>query len=90
MPAYNTYHLNDRELEAMCVYLLALVGGPVTPAKEPTATPAADEPLAVPHPLKGKEQCLGCHASGSPAFPQVATHKGRTSDMCTLCHSSKD
>ncbi|MDP6509928.1 MAG: cytochrome c, partial [Dehalococcoidia bacterium] len=88
MPAYNTARLSDRDLEAMYAYLLAMAQGPTTPS-EPTATPIAGGPPAIPHPLEGRDQCLGCHASGAPDFPQVPEdHAARTNDICTNCHSA--
>jgi nitrate reductase cytochrome c-type subunit len=87
MPAYNTARLSDQDLEAMYAYLLTMAQGPATPS-EPTATPIAGGPPAIPHSLEGRDQCLGCHASGAPDFPQVPEdHAGRTNDMCSLCHS---
>ena len=81
MPAYTTSRLSDQELEAVYAYLQGLVGGA-------TPTPSAAGPPAIPHPLAGRDQCLGCHGSGSTAFPQVpGDHAGRTEDTCTLCHS---
>jgi hypothetical protein len=56
-------------------------GPPVTP------TPEVGGPPGVPHPLEGRAECLGCHASGVAGFPQVpADHAGRTDDTCVLCH----
>lgn len=53
-----------------------------TPAPAPTAGPSP-----IPHPVAGREACLACHASGSPAIPQVpADHQGRTEQTCNLCH----
>ncbi len=61
----------------------------VTATPTPTAAPAG--PPAIPHTLEGRDLCLGCHGSGSPAFPQVpADHAGRANETCTLCHSSTD
>ncbi len=56
------------------------------PATE-AAPPAA--PPNIPHPLEGRDDCLGCHGTGLAGFPQVpADHAGRTNDLCQGCHQS--
>lgn len=41
----------------------------------------------IPHPLEGRDNCLACHETGVAGAPQVpADHKGRTIEMCRMCH----
>jgi hypothetical protein len=51
-----------------------------------TATPAA-----VPHVVKGREQCAMCHGATS-AMPNIkkapANHQGIDNKNCTLCHTA--
>jgi hypothetical protein len=39
---------------------------------------------SIPHTLEGRSDCLSCHADNI-----LADHAGRTSAMCTGCHSPK-
>ncbi len=45
-------------------------------------------PPAIPHETEGRSECLMCHKPGAmknvPDIP--ASHAGRTSDMCPVCH----
>lgn len=55
---------------------------PSTPATEPTSSAPR-----IPHPLQGRDDCLACHATGVGGAPRLpASHAGRTSDTCRLCH----
>jgi Cytochrome c3 len=48
---------------------------------------AQETPPGIPHPLEGRDACLGCHEAGLAGAPQVpADHAGRTNDMCRVCH----
>ena len=54
----------------------------------PVQAQQAAKPPVIPHDKAGREQCLMCHGGameGIKAAP--ANHKGRTNDMCLLCHS---
>lgn len=42
-------------------------------------------PPVIAHPLQGRDDCLSCHAPGT-LLPFPDSHKGRTNDMCLLCH----
>ncbi|MBI2906189.1 MAG: HYR domain-containing protein [Chloroflexi bacterium] len=54
-----------------------------------TATPTAPAPPRIPHNLAGRSDCLACHASGAGGAPRPpASHAGRTSGVCLLCHVS--
>jgi cytochrome c551/c552 len=66
------------------VGVVALLGLPATALGQ-----AAAKPPAVKHDLKGKDNCLMCHAVGvMPAVPDVpATHKDRANETCTWCHA---
>lgn len=76
-------------------------GGPTSaPAEEPVIEkpvieepaveePAAGVPMAIPHTLEGRDDCLVCH--GEDAFKPFPTdHAGRTSDTCTGCHQAAE
>ena len=39
----------------------------------------------VPHPLKGMENCGGCHGTNG-ILPYPEDHSGRKDDSCTRCH----
>lgn len=43
---------------------------------------AGAEPM--PHPVEGREDCRACHGTGGQTLP--ADHKGRTNDVCQICH----
>lgn len=61
-----------------------------TPAPSPAPTPApapAATPMAVPHELEGRDNCLLCHQNGDQALR--ADHTGRPVDTCTSCHTSE-
>lgn len=48
---------------------------------------AQGTPPAIPHPLEGRDACLGCHETGLAGAPKVpADHAGRTNEMCRACH----
>jgi hypothetical protein len=48
---------------------------------------AQDTPPSIPHPLEGRDACLGCHEAGLAGAPQVpADHAGRTNEICRGCH----
>ncbi len=55
--------------------------------EEETVTVTAD-PMAIPHALEGRDDCLMCHESGGLAVPD--DHAGRTNETCTTCHKSAD
>ncbi len=47
------------------------------------------KPKVIPHDTAGRVECLTCHSGaieGIPAAP--ASHEGRESDTCLLCHSA--
>lgn len=51
------------------------------------AVVAQGTPPLIPHPLEGRDACLGCHESGVAGAPQVPEdHAGRTNDICRYCH----
>lgn len=55
--------------------------------QEPTATPGPAGPPRIPHPLKGRDNCLACHGTGVGGAPTVpADHTGRTIEVCRTCH----
>jgi nitrate/TMAO reductase-like tetraheme cytochrome c subunit len=72
---------------------------PPTPAPAPVTAPTATQqapvteaapaagaqPPAIPHSLEGRGDCLMCHGLEGPK-PFPADHKGRSKDMCTVCH----
>jgi hypothetical protein len=40
-----------------------------------------------PHPVEGRDDCLGCHEAGVAGAPRVAAdHVGRTNETCDQCH----
>jgi hypothetical protein len=55
---------------------------------------ATDSPMltaeakATPHPLEGREQCMMCHKAGAmePVPDAPASHEGRDTKYCALCH----
>jgi len=48
---------------------------------------AQETPPGIPHPLEGRDACLGCHEAGLAGAPQIpADHTGRTNEMCRACH----
>lgn len=49
--------------------------------------PDASSPPTINHTLQGREDCLSCHAVGA-LLPFPDSHKGRTNDMCLLCHKT--
>lgn len=58
------------------------------PAAEEPATPPAT-PVAIPHTLEGRADCLVCHQTGVGGASKIpADHSGRTNDACTTCHES--
>lgn len=57
-----------------------------TPPPQPTAA-SADVPPRIPHPLQGRDDCVACHGTGLGGAPKLpASHAGRTSQTCRLCH----
>ena len=48
----------------------------------------SDAPL-IPHELAGRDDCLMCHAPGAmdPVTDTPASHEGRASSHCQMCHS---
>jgi hypothetical protein len=55
---------------------------PTQPSPEPTSNIPR-----IPHPLEGRDDCLACHGTGLAGAPRVpASHVGRTSETCRLCH----
>lgn len=41
----------------------------------------------IPHPLEGRDNCLGCHETGVAGAPQIPEdHEGRTNETCRGCH----
>lgn len=41
----------------------------------------------IPHPLEGRDNCLGCHSNGTGGAPKPPPdHVGRTSSQCRNCH----
>lgn len=66
----------------------ATPGGPTsTPAPFATKVPPTPlpPPVAVPHSLQGRADCMYCHI-GNTYFSVPADHKRRTNDMCLGCH----
>lgn len=59
-----------------------------SPTAESGATPVpASNAPRIPHPLQGRDDCLACHATGVGGAPRLpASHAGRTSETCRLCH----
>lgn len=54
------------------------------------ATEAADRTApGNPHPKRGWEDCISCHAVDSGVKPAPADHEGRTNDVCQDCHRMK-
>lgn len=52
-------------------------------AEEPVTI--MEGPLAIPHTLEGRDDCVSCHGEGKfKPFP--ADHAGRTSELCRACH----
>jgi predicted CXXCH cytochrome family protein len=51
----------------------------------PVPTSAAVVPVAIPHPLGGREDCLLCHAKGT-VKPYPPDHEGRSKETCSVCH----
>jgi hypothetical protein len=48
---------------------------------------AQGTPPGIPHPLEGRDACLGCHETGLGGAPKVpADHAGRTNEICRGCH----
>ncbi len=59
---------------------------PSSEPAQPTAESTTTTPR-IPHPLEGRDDCLACHGTGAAGAPRVpASHAGRTSDTCRLCH----
>lgn len=49
---------------------------------------AQGNPPQIPHPLKDRERCLGCHDRGLQTVPQIPrSHKSYTVDLCRNCHT---
>ena len=72
--------LTARRLAPVIALLLVLLLVPALVA-------AQGGPPPIPHPLEGRDACLGCHEAGLAGAPKVpADHAGRTNDMCRLCH----
>ncbi len=62
------------------------VGQPASASPTATAVPSGGPPK-IPHNLEGRSDCLMCHGTGLMGAPTPpASHAGRTSDMCRLCH----
>jgi predicted CXXCH cytochrome family protein len=56
----------------------------------PAPTTAAGGIPQIPHPLEGRDACLACHQTGVGGAPKLlASHAGRTNDMCQGCHKQK-
>ena len=56
-----------------------------TSCHEVAANPSSFTYESIPHSIDGRENCLGCHASGtSEGVP--SSHQGRTNDTCITCH----
>lgn len=50
---------------------------------------AAAAPLAIPHELEGRGDCLVCHKLGTADAPRVPdNHDGLTSSICQTCHTT--
>jgi predicted CXXCH cytochrome family protein len=47
----------------------------------------ADEAPAIPHPIPGRLDCLGCHGAAEDFAEE---HQGQTNETCTTCHSVGD
>lgn len=59
-------------------------------ATTPVATVSPSVPPGIPHSLEGRSSCLMCHRDGLAGAPKVlASHLGRTNEMCPLCHRAK-
>ena len=51
-----------------------------------SADPLVAGATAIPHPVAGRENCRSCHGvTGQQPIP--ADHKGRTNDICQVCHA---
>lgn len=44
-------------------------------------------PSTVPHPVKGREKCLSCHARISGIRSMPRNHNNRSDSQCILCHA---
>lgn len=70
-----------------CTTCHSLPSSPVAqetaPASAPTVSAERVVP-AIPHTLKGRDQCLMCHGTGALAV--AASHKGIGNEACTACH----
>ncbi len=59
----------------------------VPTAEPPTTYTPQPMPVAVSHPVQGREACTTCHAPSSPlALPD--THGGRADETCLVCHQA--
>ncbi len=69
-----------RRLAPAVAVLLLLLLIPALAAAQGTAP-------TIPHPLEGRDACLGCHEAGLAGAPKVSPdHIGRPNEMCRLCH----
>lgn len=60
---------------------------PTIPPQEQPAE--AGKPPSIPHELAGRAECLGCHAGGAAAIPQIPSwhlEGNFTNGQCTNCH----
>ncbi len=53
---------------------------------EPGAATTTLTPVAIPHPVTGRENCLECHDPGGGVRPAPQDHAGRAVDTCQACH----
>ncbi len=49
---------------------------------------AQGNPPQIPHPIRDRERCLGCHGRGIQGIPQTPRgHESYTNDVCRNCHT---
>lgn len=75
---------------ACCFVLAGLFTEALAQAPKPTVQAAPAKPVAVPHEVANRADCLMCHAPGAmegvPATP--AGHKGWPKETCLWCHGA--
>ena len=64
----------------------AAAQAPQSTAVPTTAAEPAGGPVAIPHDLAGRENCLMCHNPDGGMKPAPKDHAGRANDICQSCH----
>ena len=95
MPGY-LGTITHEDIEGISMYLMTLEETPVPPGEIPTPgevslpPPAPVAPPEVPHTLEGRSTCLVCHETGAGEATIIpADHSGRSNEVCSSCHKSK-